>query len=47
MAQRSRDYYEKNKEKLSESVKKYHETNKEKIYQQVDSNSRKSEIKIN
>ena len=35
MAQRSRDYYQKNKEKHHETVKKYLEANKEKIYENM------------
>ena len=46
MAQRSRDYYQKNKEKHNETVKKYHETNKEKIYQQLKEKRNENKIKI-
>ena len=35
MAQRSRDYHQKNKEKHNETVKKYYESNKEKINQYI------------
>ena len=45
MAQRSRDYYQKNKEKHNETVKKYHETNKEKIYQQLKEKRNENKIK--
>ena len=46
MAQRSRDYYQKNKEKHNETVKKYHETNREKIYQQLKEKRNENKIKI-
>jgi hypothetical protein len=45
MAQRSRDYYQKNKEKHNETVKKYHETNREKIYQQLKEKRNEKKIK--
>ena len=45
MAERSRDYYQKNKEKHNETVKKYHETNREKIYQQVKEKRNENKIK--
>ena len=45
MTQRSRDYYQKNKEKHNETVKKYHETNREKIYQQLKEKKMKTKLK--
>ena len=46
MAERSRIYYQKNKEKHNETVKKYHETNREKIYQQLKEKRNENKIKI-
>ena len=40
------DYYQKNKEKHNETVKKYHEANREKIYQQLKEKRNENKIKI-
>ena len=45
MAQRSRDYYQKNKEKHNETVKKYYEANKEKINQYIKEKREGNKIK--
>ena len=45
MAQRSRDYYQKNKEKHNETVKKYYEVNKEKINQYIKEKREGNKIK--
>lgn len=45
MAERSRIYYQKNKEKHNETVKKYHEMNREKIYQQVKEKRNENKLK--
>ena len=45
MAQRSRDYYQKNKEKHNETVKKYYEVNKEKIDQYIKEKREGNKIK--